>query len=480
MPRKPLDSPRPDRALRAAGAAALAATLVVTGCSTDDSPDAPNPGTSATPTGDGEPTPTPSSEPVLMPDGPAGEQAVWVLSQLDPEVTVDADEVAEHVAPEALAEMSAEELAGALTSVGATGPWTAVAVRGEGSAVAVTITDTTGTFLELQVATDDAGQILTLFFAPGADPSREPAASWEELDELLTGTGVTHALQVSTVDEAGLCTPVHQTGDTATALPLGSIVKIYVLGAVVTAVGDGSLTWDTDLTLTDDVKSLPSGTLQDQPSGSTVTVEQAATAMISISDNTATDLLISTVGREAVLTAMDDMGHHDASINAPLLTTRDLFWLGWGAPEIVPSWTDLSADDRQAALDQVPAGVLDIDPATVTGSRWDDGLDWFATAEDLCTAHATLQTMATTDAGEPVRDILSANPGVDLDPAEWPYVGFKGGSAPGDLAGSWYAETADGEKIVLSIQLATDDPLALPGAVDLVNLAQDAFALSTT
>lgn len=453
---------------------------MVTGCSTDTTADSPDTGTSATPVEGASTTPPPSAEPVLMPDGPAGEQAVWVLSQLDPAVTVDADDVTERVAAPTLAEMSAEELAGALTSVGATGPWTAVAVRGEGAAVAVTITDTTGTYLDLQVATGDSGQITTLFFAPGSDPSREPAASWEDLDELLAGTGVTHAVQVSTVDDTGLCTPVHQTGETDTALPLGSIVKIYVLGAVVTAVGDGTLTWDTDLTLTDDVKSLPSGTLQEEPTGSTVTVEQAATAMISISDNTATDLLISTVGRDAVLAAMTDMGHHDPSVNTPLLTTRDLFWLGWGAPDVAPTWTDLSVEDRQAALDQVPAGVLDIDPASVTDARWDDGLDWFATAADLCAAHATLQTMAATDAGAPVRDILSANPGVDLDSAAWPYVGFKGGSAPGDLAGSWYAETADGQKVVLSIQLATDDPLALPSAVELVDLAEDAFALSTS
>ena len=452
---------------------------MVTGCSTDTTADSPDTGTSATPA-EGGTISSPSAEPVLMPDGAAGKQAVWVLSQLDPDVTLDVDEITERVAAETLAEMSAEELAGALTSVGTTGPWTAVAVRGEGAAVAVTITDTTGTYVDLQVATDDSGQITTLFFAPGSDPAREPAASWDELDELLAGTGVTHAVQVSTVDEAGLCTPVHQTGQTDTALPLGSIVKIYVLGAVVTAVGDGTLAWDTDLTLTDDVKSLPSGTLQDEPSGSTVTVEQAATAMISISDNTATDLLISTVGRDAVLAAMGDMGHHDPSVNTPLLTTRDLFWLGWGAPDLAPTWTDLSVEDRQAALGQVPAGVLDVDPASITDARWDDGLDWFATAADLCTAHTTLQTMAATEAGAPVRDILSANPGVDLDETEWPYVGFKGGSAPGDLAGSWYAETADGQEVVLSIQLATDDPLALPSAVELVNLAQDALALSTS
>lgn len=456
----------------------LAAALVLTGCSSaddaDGDADVEPTGVASTSAGPGT---GPATEPAAIPDGPAGEQAAWVLDQLDPETTVSADDVTARVAEVVLAEMSAEDLAATLTALGATGPWTPLATSGKGSAVSVTIADTVGTFLEMQVATDEAGLVTTLYFAPGSNPDREPAASWEELDSLVTGTGVDHAVQVSTVDEAGLCTPVHQTGDTSASMPLGSIVKIYVLGAVVTAVADGTLTWDTELTLTDDLKSLPSGTLQDQPAGTTVTVEQAATGMISISDNTATDLLIDAVGRDAVLSATDDMGHHDPSVNAPLLTTRDLFWLGWGDPAVAPSWTDLDADEREQALAQVPAGVLDIDPMTVTDARWDDGLDWFATADDLCAAHASLQTMARTDAGTPVRDILSANPGVALDAADWPYVGFKGGNAPGEIAGSWYAETAAGNRVVVSIQLAASDPLSLPAPVELFSLAKDAFTL---
>lgn len=478
MPRTPLTSPRPDRALRAAGAATLAAALALTGCSSADEPeDEPTSAAPGTPTGtpqDDDPT----TEPAELPAGPAGEQAAWFLDQLDPETTVSADEITGRVSEAVLAEMSAEDLAATLTQLAATGPWTPRAVAGEGSAVSVTIADTAGTYLEMQVMTDDAGVVTTLFFAPGSNPDREPAASWDELDTLVTETGVDHSVQVSTVDEAGLCTPVHQIGATTTPMPVGSIVKLYVLGAVVTAVADGTLTWDTELTLTDDLKSLPSGTLQDQPAGTTVTVEQAAAGMISISDNTATDLLVSTVGRDAVLTAMGDMGHHDPTINTPLLTTRDLFWLGWGAPETVPSWTDLSVDDREALLGQVPTGVLDIDPAAVTTPRWDDGLDWFATAADLCSAQASLQTMAETEAGGPVRDILSANTGVTLDETDWPFVAFKGGSAPGEIAGSWLAETAEGQTVVVSIQLATTDPLALPAPVDLFFLAEDAFGLS--
>ncbi len=482
MPRTPLPSPRPDRplrarSLRAPGAATLAAALVLTGCSSsDDSETEPTSTASSTSTAS-TPVEEPTSEPAEFPEGPAGEQAAWFLEQLDPATTVSADEITARVSEAVLAEMSAEDLAATLTALAATGPWTPRAVAGEGSAVSVTIVDTAGTYLEMQVATDEAGQVTTLFFAPGSNPDRAPAASWDELDSLLGDTGVDHSLQVSTVDEAGLCTPVHQAGETATPMPVGSIVKLYVLGAVVTAVADGTLTWDTELTLTDDLKSLPSGTLQDQPAGTTVTVQQAAAGMISISDNTATDLLISTVGRDAVVSAMGDMGHHDPALNTPLLTTRDLFWFGWGAPESVPSWTDLDVDAREALQDQVPAGVLDIDPMSVTTPRWDDGLDWFATAADLCSAHAGLQTMAGTEAGEPVRDILSANTGITLDEADWPYVAFKGGNAPGEIAGAWLAETADGETVVVSLQLATDDPLVLPAPVDLFSLAEDAFGL---
>jgi beta-lactamase class A len=43
-----------------------------------------------------------------------------------------------------------------------------------------------------------------------------------------------------------------------------------------------------------------SGTLQDLPDGTKLTVEQAAVKMISVSDNTAADMLLKLVGRAAV------------------------------------------------------------------------------------------------------------------------------------------------------------------------------------
>lgn len=71
----------------------------------------------------------------------------------------------------------------------------------------------------------------------------------------------------------GVCIPSQELGDQG-AHPLGSMFKLYVLGAVVRAIQAGVLGWDTTPTVTQAIKSLPSGQLQDAPVGSRVTVQR--------------------------------------------------------------------------------------------------------------------------------------------------------------------------------------------------------------
>ena len=66
--------------------------------------------------------------------------------------------------------------------------------------------------------------------------------------------------------------------------------------------------------------------------------------------------------------------------------------------------------------------------------------------------HAALQAAAV-GAAAPVKQILSAIPGIDLDQAKWPYIGAKGGNLPGDLTFSWYAVDRTGQPWVVSFQL---------------------------
>jgi hypothetical protein len=78
-----------------------------------------------------------------------------------------------------------------------------------------------------------------------------------------------------------------------------------------------------------------------------------------------------------------------------------------------------------------------------------DSLEWFASATDLCHAMAWFQGDAGARPG--ARQILAINPGLQLPPAKWTYVGFKGGSEPGVIslnfllrsqAGQWFAVSA--------------------------------------
>nr|WP_241680666.1 serine hydrolase [Pseudactinotalea suaedae] len=224
------------------------------------------------------------------------------------------------------------------------------------------------------------------------------------------------------------------------------------------------------------VRSLPTGELQDLPDGATVSVLEAAQKMIAISDNTATDLLIRALGRDAVLAAMLEMGHGDPALNTPLLTTREYFWLGWGDADLRERWAAGDTAERTALLADVPAGVPDTDDVDWSVPAWESGVDWFATPADVARAHTALQEKATTSAGAPLREILSANPGAAMGPA-WTYVGFKGGSAAGVLAGTWYLERNDGTPVILTLLARSSDHTVFADPTAIYAHAQDAARL---
>ncbi|MDY0828925.1 serine hydrolase [Microbacterium sp. BG28] len=256
--------------------------------------------------------------------------------------------------------------------------------------------------------------------------------------------------------------------------PLGSVFKLFVLLATAEAVRSSELRWDETLVLTDADRSLPSGRLQDQPTGTEVSVRDAAQEMIAISDNTATDLLIRRLGRERVETAFASVGGEG---NAPWLTTKDFFTLGWGDSALSAQWHDADEVERRRLLDGIDAAPLSVDAATVTHPVWIYGVDWFATPATVAAVHRAL--LDTGD--ETVRAILSKNPGIgaDLDRTLLPYLGFKGGSAPGVLAASWSGETAKGERVTVVIQLRGDDAAAIAGAQrEVFSLGADALRIA--
>ena len=147
-----------------------------------------------------------------------------------------------------------------------------------------------------------------------------------------------------------------------------------MLDALARAIAAGTVSWNQRLTLTSQLTSLPSGNLATEPAGTQVTVMQAAEDMISSSDNTAADLLITLVGRTAVESAAASSGMADPALDTPFLTTRELFVLkldDW--PALASRYLALGAAGGQAMLtgtvNRVPLSALTSRPRQGGPSR---------------------------------------------------------------------------------------------------------------
>jgi beta-lactamase class A len=323
---------------------------------------------------------------------------------------------------------------------------------------------------DIELRTNDAGMVdrfkVTL--------QKATITQWSDVDAQLTKSGAHYSYQVSKVTD-GTCTKVAGT-NVDDSLPLASIFKLYVLLGIADAVNAGSLGWDDQLTITKEAKAVGSAGFDHLPPGARVSVRDAAQQMISASDNMATDLLMARLGPGAVERALVHAGHHDPASMTPFPNTHELFSVGWGEPDLREQWREASPQDRARLIAQTNTRHYEPDPERTHTPASPYGAEWYGTAGDICRVHAALQTAAVGPAA-PVRDILSATPGIDLDKTRWTYIGAKGGNLPGDIGFSWYAVDRTGQAWVVSFQANWPKFRSLTAASWMLSIAQGAFGL---
>ena len=296
--------------------------------------------------------------------------------------------------------------------------------------------------------------------------------SWDDLDATLRKTGARYSWQVAKVDD-GRCDPVAGT-NTAQSLPLASIFKLYVLYAVAEAVKAGTVSWDDQLTVTD--KGLAVGSGMELRAGAQISVRTAAEKMIATSDNMATDMLIAKVGTQAVEHALAAAGHHDPATMTPFPTMYELFSIAWGQPDLRGQWKQATPQVRTELLQEANSRPYQPDPTRAHSPASGFGAEWYGSAEDICRVHAALQVGAVGKAA-PVKQILAAVPGLDLDPHEWPYIAAKAGGLPGDLTFSWYAVDKTGQPWAVSFQLNWPRDHGPSATGWMLQIAKQVFAL---
>jgi beta-lactamase class A len=394
------------------------------------------------------PPSSPTTRPAAaLPGTPAGAQARWLITATA-HLPIGAAELRAHFDASFLAQIGPARLNQAFRVVGAvevasiveSQPHRFIAIVGTGP----------GRF-QMTLAVDARGRISGLGFGPVIPPG---PTTWAGVDAAIRSVAPQVRLLAAEVTN-GSCQPVHSI-DPGTAAPLGSAFKLYVLDALATAIAAGKVSWTQPLTVTAQLKSLPSGELQTEPDGTKVSVQDAAAKMISISDNTAADMLINLVGRPAVEAALTTAGMADPARDQPFLTTRELFTLKLGHwPALANRYIAASQAGRRALLanvvDRMPLPAL----AAATGwttPRDINRLEWFASANDICHVYAHLAALARRPGLSPVAGVLQINDGgLGLNPAQWKTTWFKGGSEPGVVTLTYMATTRTGHSYVVAV-----------------------------
>jgi hypothetical protein len=434
---------RPGRSAWPLLAALMAAVaLLAAACSSPGAPGPVRPATAAASTG--------PAKAVIPPDTPAGAQLRWLIGAVA-HLPVSSALVRDHFDIAFLAQVGPDVLNQTLQAM--VGVKLLLIQASElSTVVAIVSADGAVPSAQILLTVDSRGLISVLRINP-ANTGPTPA-TWADVDADLHLVAPQVRLLVADVSN-GSCQPVHSI-DPATAAPLGSAFKLYVLDALGNAVAAGKVGWNQTLTVTAQVKGLPPGDLQNEPDGTQISVLDTAAKMISVSDNTATDMLINLVGRSAVEAALTATGMASPALDRPFLTTREIFILKldqW--PALAKRYSAADEPSRRALL----AGTVDRAPlpAVAAAGAWItprdiNSLEYFASASDICRAYASLAALARRPGLAPIGQVISLNDdGLQLDPAQWKTTWFKGGSEPGVLTLAYLATTRTGHSYVVTV-----------------------------
>ena len=236
-----------------------------------------------------------------------------------------------------------------------------------------------GFTVDMHITVSNAGNHLIegLLFGPGT-----PA--FKRLEDVVAKIGTLHGTSgfLAAKLTANGIEPVAQYNPD-TSLALGSAFKLYVLATLLKEINSGQRHWSDVVDLDSASRSLPSGEMHMWPVGSPVTLATAATLMISISDNTATDLLIHTLGRKNIEAMLAEAGNLHASRDIPFLTTLEMFKLKSNDGLIGKHYLALKPMERAAFLDR-DLTKFPRDSVAFGGSVvMIDKIEWFASPTDI-------------------------------------------------------------------------------------------------
>lgn len=282
------------------------------------------------------------------------------------------------------------------------------------------------------------------------------------LDDVLGKVRTLPGLSGFAISRLGSGAPTQIAGFNADRpFAIGSAFKLVILAELVRATNAGERKW-TDIVTLDGSFQIPGGAYFLSPKGTQITLRELAAKMISVSDNSATDILIHTLGRERIEAMLPVVGVANPAGMRPFLTTLEMFKLkGIRRGEPGRQWLAANEAGRRAMLPVLDAEpILAIDQGLfVDGKPVMIDVEWYASPADLVRIMDWLRRNTESGPGSEARAILGINPGIPpAAMAKWRYSGFKGGSEPGVVSGTLLLQAKDGSWYAIS--MSWNDPAA--------------------
>lgn len=395
---------------------------------------------------------------VALPDSQAANQVEWILQQLAQSSTSIA-EINEHFA------------------VGTATGWQDFfnQLRGEGYnnakildllwATPVSVGFVLGTGVDgaprgfTQVRAEYARQQQITFFqvSPTGETVQffdDQSLTMEQAADDFMATASENGLLVARVSSGGQCEPILARSAT-TPRALASVFKVWVLGGVAQAINDGVLSLADTIPLRSELFAL-GGTINAEPPGTLFSMQDMATLMLGISDNTATDHLHWLAGRERMDATVTDYGHATPNDMLPLLNISQHFslYFNFSLQDALSYIDGTEAQQNTFLTDRIlPIGSV------LGGSTFNNEVlvDAFVKASpiDVCQTYASLREFPRESAGfELIDKALGSSAAQPNIRAFWDRVWYKGGSLEGNgqqrvLTHSWLLESAEKGRFVV-------------------------------
>ena len=395
-----------------------------------------------------------------LPDGPASRQTQWILEQLSAADT-PLSEISARFAFGVPADLQSffdqlrlqDGFAGAkLLDVLAATPVTVTGIIGTGepgAPLGFMIVDTqfSGEQRITQWRVSPYGG--TVQFVRDQNLTLEQAAAD------FQATGTENSLVVAEIDGAGQCNVILGR-DQDTARATASVYKIWILGAIAEAINEGVIT-RTDPVALDSNLFAQGGAINSEPVGTVFTVQEMATLMLGISDNSATDHLWALGGRERMNATVTDYGHATPDTMLPLLSISQHFSLyrSFSIDESLSYINGTEAQQERFQIDRmIPLGPV------LSGPTFHSELlvDAFVKASpmDTCRTFSALRRLPRDSAGfQLVDEALSAGAAQPDLRGNWDRVWYKGGNLVGTsndqrvLTNAWMLESAEHGQFVV-------------------------------